>query len=115
VALPEQRDRVLLVVVRREDDDAGLRVLGPDPPGGLDALRRVRRGHPDVGQDRVRPVLLDRGQQLVEAGDARDEVDRLDRLQQGRCPFPDQVVILGEDHAHHRPDGTCGGRGRNAA
>jgi hypothetical protein len=106
--VPEPRRPVLQQLVGvgllgelRQHDDADIRVIGPDAPGGVDAFGRVRGRHPDVGEDDVGFELLDRGHQLVERARGADQLDLIGRLEQRRGPLPHQVVILREDHAHH--------------
>ena len=52
-AIAQQVEGVVLLDVLREDDDTDLGMLGVDPSCRLDALVRVRRRHPDVGEHRV--------------------------------------------------------------
>ena len=53
-AVLEQRERVRLVGVLREDDDADVGMLCADCVGRLDALHVVAGRHPDVCDDGVR-------------------------------------------------------------
>jgi hypothetical protein len=63
-----------------------------------DALVGPARWHPDVGEHGVGSVLVDRGEQLIEAGRDADDLDLVGGGQEGGGPFPHEVVILGEDH-----------------
>ena len=97
----EEGKRVLGVGVLAQDDDARLRVLRTHMLSGPDAFVGPRRRHPDVGQDGVRCVLLDGREELVEGCGGPDDVDVTGVGEQRDRPLPDQVVILGEDHAQH--------------
>ena len=74
---------------------------GADHLRGLDALVRARGGHPDVGEDGVGGVFLDRGQQFVARGRCAHQLDLIGRGEERGCSLADQVVILGEHHADH--------------
>jgi len=65
-----------------------------------DALIRLGRWHPDVGEDHVRRVLLDRGQQRGECPDRRDQLHVGLRLEQQPRPLTYEVAVLGR----HNPD-----------
>ena len=101
-ALPplEEREHVARVRVLAEHDDADLRIRLAQSLGGLDPLVGVARRHADVGDDDIRPLSVDRGEQRVEiAADGRDlEVGM--RLEQAPDALTDEVVVLGE----HEPD-----------
>ena len=82
----QQREHVARVRVLAEHDDADLRIRLAQPLGGLDPLVGVARRHADVGDDDVRPLRVDRGEQRVEvAADGHDlEVGLASRADAGR-------------------------------
>ena len=61
----EQAEGVLRVCVLAEDDHARVGMRGVEPVRDADALDAVRRRHADVGEDDVRPLLVDRAEELV--------------------------------------------------
>ena len=70
VALPEQRDGVLRVVVRGQDHHAGVGVLLADRVRAVDPFELERRRHLDVGDDDVGHVLGGRRPCSVGASEA---------------------------------------------
>ena len=78
-AVGEQRDRVLGVVVLREDDDAGAGVALAQLLGRVDALVLEARRHADVGDEHLGRGGFGAGDELVVvAGDADDLEVRLE-------------------------------------
>ena len=72
--------------VLAQDDDADLGVRLAQPLGSLNPLVVVTRRHADVGDDDVRLLRLDRGEQRVEvAADGRD-LELRPRLEQALMP-----------------------------
>jgi hypothetical protein len=69
---PQRVQDQVLVDVRGEHDDRDVRVLGGQPPGGRDA---VEDRHPQVEQDRVRPVRGDLLHRLLAVGGRADHLD----------------------------------------
>ena len=96
-AVGEQRERVALVGVLREHDDARVGVRGADRAGGLDALHVVARRHPDVGEHRVGREPPHRVEQLGRVAGARDHVDLAGVLEQSAHALAHEVVVLGDD------------------
>ena len=97
----EQLVRVGLLGELRQDDDPDVGMVGPDAPGRVDALGRVRRWHPDVGEDGLGLQFLDGRHELVERARRADQLHLVGRLEQRGRPLSHEVVILREDHAHH--------------
>ena len=58
-----------------EYDDSRFRVQLADAPRRLDALVAAARGHADVGDDHVRPLGFDGGEQRLEIAAGRDDLD----------------------------------------
>jgi adenylate cyclase len=60
-------------------------------------------------------VLVHGGDQRIEIGDSRDELDAVGATEKCRCPFPDEIVILREDdsqgHGSIVYPGSCHGDG----
>ena len=52
-----------------------------------------------MSEDDVRVMLLHGGEELVEVGDRRNQVDILDAGKEGSGTLPDEVVVLREDDA----------------
>src|SRR5262245_10007282 len=79
---------------------------------GPDALVGAGRGHTDVGDDDVGPLLLDGGEQLV-IGAARAADRELGLvLEQRDDALANQQVVLGDDHPErHSSDCTQPGAG----
>ena len=97
-ALGEQRDRVLRLVVLREDDDAGARMPLAHELGRLDPLVLEVRRHADVGHDDLRLGLLGAGDEPVEVlGDADDFEIGL-RGKQRAHAFSHEQRVVGEEH-----------------
>ena len=97
-ALGQQRDRVLGVVVLGEHHDPGPRVALAHLAGGVDALARERRRHPDIGDEHLRPGGLGPADQLVEVGGYADHVQVLTGVDEGADTFAhDQVVVREEN------------------
>jgi hypothetical protein len=71
-------------------------VLGTDAFRGGDALGRVGRRHPDVGQHRVRRQLPDGCDQRPRILDQPHQVHVVDLGQQGGSAGADQVIVLGD-------------------
>jgi hypothetical protein len=94
----EQLDGVPRLHVLGQHHDAGTGMRGADTFGRLDPLGRVRRRHPDVGEHRIRPELLDRVEQRVGVFDQPDHVHLGHLGEQGRRTLPDEEVVLGEYH-----------------
>ena len=97
----QQLHRVLDLGVRRQDEDADVRVLGADRPRGVEALRRVRRRHPDVDEHEVGRRLADESQQLRRVPRLPDHGEAR-ALEHAREPFPEEEVIIGHDDARRR-------------
>ena len=96
----EEREHVARVRVLAEHDDADLRVRLAQPLGGLDPLVGVARRHADVGDDDVRPLRVDRGEQRVEVAAHGRDLEVGLGLEQAPDALADEVVVLGE----HEPD-----------
>jgi len=75
VASAQERQRVRLVVVSRQDDDPGIGVHGSDGVSAVDPLELERRGHLDVGDDDVGEVFLRGLQQCGRVGRHADHID----------------------------------------
>ena len=68
--------------------------------GGRDqALVGVRRGHPDIHDDDVRPQLAGQYQQLVPVGRLTDDLD-VGRLQHPGKPLPDEHHVVRDQDPH---------------
>lgn len=98
--LPEQLQRVLRVVVLRQDDDAELGILGPQLVGQVDALARERRGHADVEQHHVGRVGHPQLAQLVGIRRRAAHGQAADLFEDDTGALPHEVVVV----AHERPD-----------
>ena len=97
-ALGQQRHRVLGVVVLGEHHDPGPRVALAHLAGGVDALARERRRHPDVGDEHLRPGGLGPADQLVVVGGHADHGQVLTGVDEGADTFAhDQVVVREEN------------------
>ena len=100
-AVGEQRDRVLGLVVLREDDHAGAGVAHAHELGRLDAFVLEVRRHPDVGHDHVGLGLVRARDQAVEVlGDADDLEIGLQGEQRPHA-FAHQQRVVGEEHGDH--------------
>lgn len=99
-SLPEELQRVLRVVVLRQDDDAQLGILGPQLVGEVDALAREGRGHADVQQHHVGGVGHPQLPQLVGVRGRATHGQPTDLLEDDAGTLPHEVVVV----AHERPD-----------
>jgi len=106
----EQRQRVPRLRVLAEHDDADPRVALAQEVGRADALVGPGRRHPDVGDDDVRPLGLDCGEQRVQVVAGGDDLDVGLRLEQAARALADEVVVVGDDDAqrHARSLGRSG-------
>ena len=98
VALPEQRDGVLGVVVRGEDHHAGVGVLLPDRVRAVDPLELERRRHLDVGDDDVGHVFAGRRHERRRVRGDADHLDVVVGVEQRANTLADQHVVLAEHH-----------------
>lgn len=99
-SVPEQLQRVLRVVVLRQDDDAELGILGAQLEGEVDALAGERRGHADVQQHDVRGVGHPQLAQLVGIRCRAAHGQATDLFEDDAGALPHEVVVV----AHERPD-----------
>ena len=97
-AVGEQLEGVVVLDVLRQHHDADARVPRADLLGRLDALVAERRRHPDVGDDGVRAVRLDGGEQRRRVGDGVHQLHVVGLAEQGGDAGADQVVVVGEHH-----------------
>jgi hypothetical protein len=88
----------MTVLAEHDDADAGVRLA--QPAGCLDSLVGVARRHPDVGEDDVGTLLVDRGEQRVEIAADGGDVEGRFRFEQSPDALADEVVVVGE----HEPD-----------
>ena len=96
--LGQQRDRVLGVLVLGEHHDPGPGVALAHLTGGVDALAREGRRHPDVRDEHLRPGGLGPAHQLIEVGGHADHVQVLTGVDEGADTFAhDQVVVREEN------------------
>ena len=100
-AVLQQLEGVLLLDVLREDHDTDGGEVRADPLGRVDALGGERRGHPDVGEHRVRLELGHRLQQRLRVGERLDQVDLVELGHQRRHALAHEVVVVRE----HNPQG----------
>src|SRR6266581_4000133 len=102
-ALPagEELHRVLDLGMRRQNENARLRQLGPDDARRLQTLGRVVRGHPDIDDDQVGVALA---YQLDELGGGARLAHDLEAgvLQQARDSLPEKDVVVGQHHTRLR-------------
>jgi hypothetical protein len=99
------RRDLVVGVVGRQDDDAGLRVACPDLPHGLDPFHH---GHPQVEERDVRLVAfvgLDGFQAVASLGDHTQIGLLVDDVGDTRT---EQCMVVHEEHA----DPGCRGRSR---
>jgi hypothetical protein len=97
LALAEERDRVRLVVVGREHDDARRRMLLADRVRAVDPLELEVRGHLDVVTDDVGNVLgRGREERRGVLGHA-DDLDVVVGVQECPNALADEDVVLAED------------------
>jgi hypothetical protein len=66
----------------------------------LDALVAARRRHPDVGQDGIRTLLLDRSEQRVTVDTAADDVDLGRAVEDQLDRFANEVRVFGDDYTN---------------
>jgi hypothetical protein len=98
VAFAEERDRVLLVVVRRKHDHPRVGMAVADRVRAVDPFELERRRHLDVGHDDVGAVLR-RGREQGGGvlGHAHD-LDVVVGVQQRSHALAHQDVVLAEHH-----------------
>ena len=103
VPAAEQRERVLLVVVRGEHHDAGVGVVVADRVGAVDPLELERRRHLDVGDDHVGDVLTGGDQERRGVlGDPHD-LDAVVGLEERAHTLAHQHVVLAQHHPDRHP------------
>ena len=95
--LPQEGERVGLVVVGREHDHSRPRVPGADLVSGVDPLELEVRRHLDVRDDHVGRQLLGQLDELRRVGGDAGNLDPVGRVEQRPHAFPDQHVVLAED------------------
>ena len=98
-AVLEQAQGVPGVRVLAEDDDAERRMRAAHLACDPDALVVTSGWHADVGDDHVRRIRLERGEETLAVGERGDELDLVDRCQDLPDRLADQVRIVGEDDA----------------
>jgi hypothetical protein len=95
---PDGRDHLLRPAEAGEHEDADRRTLGPQPADGLDA---VDARHHQVGEQHVRPGLLDqpdRGGAVAGLADHREPLGLQERPQ----TLADDGVVVGDDDPDRR-------------
>ena len=98
-AVLEHGQRVGGAGVLAEDDDADLGVGLPQATRDPDPLFVAGGRHPDVGDDDVGWIGLDRGEERVPVTEGGDQVDRVDRADDLVQRLADQVGVIGEEDA----------------
>ena len=96
VALAEQRERVLLVVVGREHHDAGVGMLVADRVRAVDPLQLERGRHLDVGHHHVGRVLGGGGQQAGRVLGDPDDLDVVVGIEQRPHALAHEDVVLSQ-------------------
>jgi hypothetical protein len=84
-----------------EDDDPDTGTRLAQSCGGLDALVCASRRHPDVGDDDVGPLGVDRVEQRREVFADRDDLQVALCVEQAPETLSDEILVLRE----HDPDG----------
>ncbi len=97
----EQFVDVELVGVLGQHDDARGRVFGSDLFSRPDPFVRAGRGHADVGEHGVGRLAGDGRHEFLVGGRGADDLDVARLMQEGHCPFPNEVVILREHDPQH--------------
>ena len=90
----EEREGIARIRVLAEHDDADVRVRLAQPLGSLDPLVGIPGRHPDVGDDDVRPLRVDRVEKGIEIVADGGDLDVGHRLEQTLHAFADEVVIV---------------------
>ena len=97
--LAEQRDRVLLVVVRGQHHDAGVRMAFADRVRAIDPLELERGRHLDVRDDDVGHVFGRGLQQRRRVCGHADDLDVVVGVEERPDALADQDVVLAQDHS----------------
>src|SRR5215212_6716737 len=98
-AIGEQLDRVALLDVLGEHEDAGSGQLRADDPGRLEALVDVRGGHADVDDGDIGLVGPDLSQQLLAVARLADDVEARVR-EQAHGALAQEDGVFGDHDAH---------------
>jgi hypothetical protein len=89
--------------VLAEDDDAHVGMRRAQTQCGLDSFVVVSRRHPDVRDDDVRPLRVDRCKERGEVATHGRDLDALRTVEQTAEALADQILVLGEHDAdRHR-------------
>ena len=99
VALAEQRDRVLLVIVCRQHHDTRVRVSLADRVGAVDPLELEGGRHLDVGHDDVGAVLRRRREEGRRVLRDPHDLDVVVGVQQRPDALTHEDVVLPEHHS----------------
>ncbi len=94
----EQGDRVVGVVVLREDDDSGARVPLAELLGGVDALLLEARWHADIGHEHLGSGGLGTGDQGVVVVGRTHHFDVVLEPEERAHPLPHDDVVIGQEH-----------------
>jgi hypothetical protein len=97
-AVPDQIDRIPLLVVQRQHQHPGLRPLTPEFHGRLQAVITVARRHVDVDDHHRRTVREPLAQQILGVASLGDDLES-GLGQQSRDSLAQQHVVLADHHS----------------
>lgn len=98
-AVGQELERVLGIVVLRQDDDPEVGVLGTQLVGKVDALGREGRGHADVEEHDVGAVLRPERAKAVGVPGGAGDRQAADLFEDRPRALAHQVVVVADQHA----------------
>jgi hypothetical protein len=84
---------MLYLDVRRENDDRGPGNFVANHPSGVESFRGMARGHPDVHDRELGPMLSNERDQLGRVACLADDVEP-SALEQARQTFAKQDIVV---------------------
>lgn len=95
--IAEQLQRVARLDVLREHEDGDTRMSTPDEMRGLEAFRRVSGRHPDVDNDHVGRVALNRREETIDVARSPDHLEPSRDQAGGECLAQKGGIVCKDD------------------
>ena len=114
-SLIEERHRIVRFHILAQNDDTYVWVRLPDLIGRPDSLVRLRRRHADVGNDDIRLVLGNRGDQLVVISTAVHQIDLVTECEHRNDALTHEKAVFCQNDANHHAGTLPGHRTREGS